>query len=383
MTELANALRLKFGTPAKALKALGLDESLLRQKEHEMRPTRFEALAIRTTARAVNPLLAFDAQVDYAPIFKGLTSKNFKERRPAILTGLKTALAGKTLAGDAALNLTHVGKTLDRIKAMPTALALDAACTEKEAKDAEMESKGKNKEDDKAEDKKAFDAEPTRAMLKEKGMSEDDIESVMDCMMESMPEEFRKEKDKAEDEEPENALDEDDDEDETAEEKAARMRKEAKDKKAKDKARDEKEDDDKAAKAKDAKDKKAMDERLKGMITMDEAKAIAEGAVAAERSRNAALHEAREFVRPIVGDLPMALDSAVKVLRAAATARGVSNVDKINEAGLRTILEMQAPAGAHSGGYDRSNFAMDSAEDGDGDSGFASRWPEASRIGHA
>lgn len=83
MNSLREALRKKFRTPKEALRALGLDEKLLGTshqalKEHHMsgatKPTRIEALTVLRAARAVNPLLAFDAAVDYSPIFKGLNS---------------------------------------------------------------------------------------------------------------------------------------------------------------------------------------------------------------------------------------------------------------------------------------------------------------------
>jgi hypothetical protein len=366
------ALRKKFRTPREALQALGLDESLLDvpprlafDGANPMNPTRLEYLAVTRAARALNPLLAFDAKVEYGPIFKGLTTANFKARKPAIITGLKAALKGKTLAGDAEINMGHIAKMLDHMEnaaggdmkksldesvSKPQHNAMEAAAHGSSNLDIPKEV---GKEFAEADRGKSFDAEPMKGFLREKGMSEDDIEHIMDMMP-------------GEEDPPENALDE------SEEEKAEREKKEkeAADKKAADEAAA-------AEKDKDAKDMKAMDERLKGMVTQDAMKEAIKSAVAAERTNTQAAHEAREFVRPYVGELPLALDSAEKVLRNAATALGIKNAEKINIEGLRTIIELQPRAGAREPAFDA--MAQDEADSGASD--FTKRFPDAGRIG--
>lgn len=368
------ALRKKFRTPREALQALGLDESLLDitrlafDGANNMTPTRLEYLAVTRAARALNPLLAFDAKVEYGPIFKGLTTANIKARKPAILTGLKAALKGKTLAADAEINMGHIAKMLDHMESAAGGdmkKSLDESVSKPQHNAMEAAAHGSSNLDipknvgeefAKADTGKSFDAEPMKGFMREKGMSEDDIQHIMDMMP-------------GEEDPPENALDE------SEEEKAERKKKEkeASDKKAADEAAAAGEKD------KDAKDMKAMDERLKGMVTKDAMSEAIKAAVAAERTNTQAAHEAREFVRPYVGELPMALDSAEKVLRSAATALNIRNAEKINIDGLRTIIEMQPRAGAAPGPPYDPSLAQDEADSGASD--FTKRFPEAGRIG--
>ena len=100
--KLADALKQKFGSPKALAAALGLDEELLKSaaekaraklaqdsKETSMsKPTRLEYLLVTRTARALNPQLAFDAKVDYSPVFAGITTKNFAERKTKIVPAL-------------------------------------------------------------------------------------------------------------------------------------------------------------------------------------------------------------------------------------------------------------------------------------------------------
>lgn len=337
-------------------RARGEDASLTADGALKM-PTRLEALALRLTARAVNPLLAFDAKVDYAPVFKGLNTGNFKDRKPKIVTDLKALLKGKTLAADAEFG--HVAKMLDQLEHIAEPKSLDESVSEEQHKAMEAAAHGTSnlgipkdvgKEFSEADKGKTFrDAMP--AFLREKGMSEDDIAHCMDMFP-------------GEDEMPENALDE------TPEQKAEREKKEkeAEDKKAADKA------------AKDEAEKVEKEKGMDKMVTKDAMNAAIKeavtGAVDTERKNNVATAEARAFVRPWVGDLSMALDSAEKVFRGAASALGVKNAEKINIEGLRAIIELQPKPGAHPS----QHLAQDSARDGENSSGFYSRFPDASRI---
>jgi uncharacterized protein len=363
--KIADELRKKFKSPREAIAALGLDESLLDVKRLALdgarkMPTRLEALALRLTARAVNPLLAFDAKVDYSPVFKGLNTGNFKDRKPKIVTDLKALVKGKTLAADAEVNMGHVAKMLDHLEHVAEPKSLDESVSEEQHKAMEAAANGHSnlgipkdvgKEFSEADKGKTFrDAMP--AFLREKGMSEDDIKHCMDMFP-------------GEDEMPENALDESEEE----KRKKEAEEKEAKDKKAKDEAE-----------AKEKADKEAKDKGMDKMVTKDAMNAAIKeavtGAVDTERKNNVATAEARAFVRPWVGELSMALDSAEKVYRGAASALGVKNAEKINVEGLRAIIELQPKPGAHPS----ERLAQDSAHDSDNSSGFYGRFPDAARI---
>ena len=361
MGKIADELRKKFKSPREAIAALGLDESLLDVKRLALdgarkMPTRLEALALRLTARAVNPLLAFDAKVDYAPVFKGLNTGNFKDRKPKIVTDLKALVKGKTLAADAEVNMGHVAKMFDHLEHVAEPKSLDESVSEEQHKAMEAAAHGTSnlgipkdvgKEFSEADKGKTFrDAMP--AFLREKGMSEDDIAHCMDMFP-------------GEDEMPENALD-------AAEEE--KKKKEAEEKEAADK------------KAKDEAAEKEKDEKEKGMdkmVTKDAMNAAIKeavtGAVDTERKNNVATAEARAFVRPWVGDLSMALDSAEKVFRGAASALGVKNAEKINIEGLRAIIELQPKPGAHPS----QHLAQDSARE-ENSSTFYKMFPDAARI---
>lgn len=62
-------------------------------------PTRFAAILLSTVAGGMSPILAKDAKLDIKP-FKGLTPKNFAERRPAIEAAIQKAVKGR-MAKDA------------------------------------------------------------------------------------------------------------------------------------------------------------------------------------------------------------------------------------------------------------------------------------------
>lgn len=325
-------------------------------KEKAMKPTRLEYLAVTRAARAINPLLAADAKVEFGPFFAGLTTKNIKDRKVKIVGDIKKALTGKTVAKDASVE--HLAHLLDQLEHTKEPKSLDESVSESQHKAMEAAAHGhsnlgipKNvgEEFERADKGKGFDEGGFKEMLKAKGMSEDDIEEVMDMLPER-------------DEVPENALDE------SEEEKAERERKEkeAKDAKARDEA---------AAKEKEAKDMKAMDQRLKDMEASTN-KAI-EAAVTKERQNARETAEAREFVRPFVGDLPMALDSAEKVLRSAAKALNVEDVDDIHVSALKTIIKMQPKAGAQAHDGVSPHLAADAASA----KGFNERFPAAARIG--
>jgi len=195
------------------------------------------------------------------------------------------------------------------------------------------------------------------------------------------------------------AKDESEEEEETEEAKAERMamEKKARDKKAKDKkARDAKARDRKARdmKAKDwedeeeeaededlsesereekkeARDRKARDMKAKDKKAMDAAIATATTAVIARM--NAAV-EAREIVRPIIGNVSMALDSAEAIYKLALDAHKVDTTG-VNPEGYRAMVKMIRRPGEQT-----RALALDSAGDG---GGLDAMFPTLSRIGQS
>lgn len=119
-------------------------------------------------------------------------------------------------------------------------------------------------------------------------------------------------------------------------------------------AMDEEEDDDKV-------DKKAMDAAI-----ADAVKTATENANRTQRD----IREAEEVVRPYVGKLAMAHDSAAGVFRTALGALGVKDVDKLHPDALKPILlAMPLPNTAKPA----ATVAMDAA----GVTSFFERYPEA------
>lgn len=63
----------------------------------------------------LQPLMAADSKPDLAPFLVGVTAKNFKASRAAILAGVRRATAGK-LAADAVLDLDAVGRMIETLE---------------------------------------------------------------------------------------------------------------------------------------------------------------------------------------------------------------------------------------------------------------------------
>lgn len=194
------------------------------------------------------------------------------------------------------------------------ALGLDESLIEEKAKDEEEE----------GEKKKAEDADTPENFLKSK-MSEDDFA------------EYKKmcdAKDKAKDSE-----EEDDPEDKGKKPPLGS-------KKATDKGRDAlPEEFKKKEKAEDEDDPRAMDEKIRD-------------AVQAERTRIRGVAEAEKFIRPWVGELLVAMDSAEDVYKRALTMQGVKGLDKIHPSAYRALLEAQPKPGARNRDHHTGTGAM-------------------------
>jgi hypothetical protein len=199
------------------------------------------------------------------------------------------------------------------------------------------------------------------------GMTEDDFENL------------KKMHEGSKDEMPENALDEEEEnvniEVEEGEDEGGKIEEEE----AEDEIEEEEGEDRKPAKdSKHAKDS-AMKAKPKP-ITQDEVNKVVQAAVATERKNSQRMMEAREMVRPWVGDLPMALDSAEKVYRAAATALEIEGAETIHPSALPTLIKMQPKPGTQSQmAHDSRDIAVDSKTA----KSFHERFPGSERIGVA
>jgi len=373
MTRLGDALREKYRDPRDVIRTLGLDAALLDQKGKNMpKPTKFANTALQLTAAAIKPLLAKDAKINLMPVFKDVTAKNFKAQK--IKIALDAALKGK-LAKDADPHMGHVVKLLDAIEGTSSNVA-DESVSESQHNAMEAAAHGESnlgipekvgKDFEKADKGKTFDAEPFKAFLKEKGMSEDDIMKACDMMPKpAMDDEEVDEDEKEKDASFEGVKDpandasfEKDKEEDSAKEGEAKDKaaKDAEIKAAKDKA------------AKDEAEKKAKDS-MKDMVSkgaMDAAiKAATDATVKRVTETARQIRIALDEVRPWVGEIPatMAFDSAEQVRRHALKMMGVDGAEEIHESALSKIISLHPKPGARPaerGGDSGEQLGMDEA----------------------
>jgi hypothetical protein len=118
MSELADALRRKYGTPAAAVAALGLDQSLLSQETKTVTLSPQALMARRVLQNYLRPRLAQDARVDYDAILKDVSERNWKPQE--IARSVKSRVRSK-LAQDA--DLTEIAKALAAVA--PTLAGVD------------------------------------------------------------------------------------------------------------------------------------------------------------------------------------------------------------------------------------------------------------------
>ena len=278
--------------------------------------TRKGAVAMGALMIALKPKLAMDAKIDLAPLFKGVTAKNFKEKKPAIIEGVTTLTAGK-LAQDASIN--DVAALLDSLEGVEPAEAADDDATS----GLPIVGKGPN------ETTMDAGAEGVRQFLTGK-LSDEDIAKV--CSMIDGG----------------GAADEDPDNDADTNAPAPAL------------------DEDKD---KEMVDKPAMDSAI--------AKAVAdtEATVTARITKSQReIRDAERKVRPYVGELAIACDSAESVYRAALTALGLGDkIKDVHSSALAAILDMQPLP-------DRRPKAPIVAMDSAGAKSFAERFPDANRI---
>jgi hypothetical protein len=116
--------------------------------------------------------------------------------------------------------------------------------------------------------------------------------------------------------------------------------------------------------------KPAMDAAIKGAVAQAKADMRAEARAAAE---------ARQVVRPWVGEVSIAFDTADSILEHSLKSLGIS-VKGVHPSAFRTILENLPKPGSSVGGRKQRELAMDEAPGKDRGSDLAKRFPHAGRI---
>jgi hypothetical protein len=302
--------------------------------------SRTACISLGALAAFLSPKLAKDAKLDITPAFSALTAKNFKEQKPKIVAALTKLTAGK-LAQDA--DLDGIVELLDKLESVSD----DAA----EVANANSALPILRDDDDATSPRRlrdeTMDADPmvaSREFLNGK-LSPEDLKTY-DEMCAKKP-----------------VMDAE----ETEEEKAAREKKEAEKKKA-DGAQDE------------PPPFKGKPEVGKGPVpitkpAMDAAiKLAVDAAVKQTREDQKALREAEEAVRPYVGKLAMAHDSAADVYRTALSTLGVKDVEKIDASAYPALLA------ALPNPNDRVKRMPAMALDAASEKSFAERFPGAASI---
>jgi 8-oxo-dGTP pyrophosphatase MutT (NUDIX family) len=119
---------------------------------------------------------------------------------------------------------------------------------------------------------------------------------------------------------------------------------------------------------------KAVEEKTKDMVDKKAMDQAIEAATKTERKRQQDIADAREDVRPLVGSLKGAFDSAEGVYQAALGVMGVADADKITGIpALKAVLKAQRPQG---GQAPKPSLATDAKVEDD----LAKRFPHAARI---
>lgn len=160
-----------------------------------------------------------------------------------------------------------------------------------------------------------------------------------------------------------------------------------KDKKKKDKAKDEDDDkdDDKdnkkkfMKKAEDEKDDKDKDDMVSKKAMDSAIGSAVENAVKRERDRQKAVRSAYDAVKPYVGELAVAYDSADEIYKAALKAMGYEGLDSIHPSAYPSMLKHAPMPGLRNRSRHNPVIASDSAN---GSKSIKDYFPGAEKIGH-
>jgi len=299
-----------------------------------------QALLASGALRAyLKPKLAADTKLDLNSILQSVTAANWEDQKPMIKTALDKALVGK-LAKDAEIcDIIDILKELD------------------DAVDKEDDEMGADEKDEDDEEEKKKKAKEGAEKLKEAAEDEkDDDDPYLKPKMKAADE--KDDEDEDDDDEKKSASDEsDDDEDEgetrAKDRKGARDRRAAKDRKgARDKA--------KGMDQQPMVTKAAMDAAIATAVSLA-TKRAAQEAESSTIARLRAIAEAEKAVRPYIGEIAVAQDSAAAVYRLALDAAGV-DLTGVPEAAFPAMVKLlpkpddQPKAAAKS-----SRVALDSA----------------------
>jgi hypothetical protein len=116
------------------------------------------------------------------------------------------------------------------------------------------------------------------------------------------------------------------------------------------------------------------------MVTQDAMNAAIKAATDAERKRQRDIRDAERDVRPWVGEMSMAFDSAEAVYKAALDMAGVKDIGNVDVKTYQAILKLVPRPGQRMGAVmTRDDLAMDSAEEGA--ASYDEMFPDAGRIG--
>lgn len=289
--------------------------------------SRKAALMLGAASAFLLPKLASDAKIELTPLFKGINSKTYKAKRKSLLVAMDKALEGK-LAEDASAE--GLAELLDALECSPMAEAADAdplPQKEVDGQDDDLEDDDAAMDEEEEKKKAAMDAE------------EEKKKAAMDS--------FLKEKLSAQDKAAWDALSAGKAQDEPPEFKGKP----------------------KVGGGMDAEEdkpvpKKAMDAAIKEAV---------KSATAAAAKNASEIRDAEKLVRPLVGEIAIACDSAEAVHRAALKMLGVDAKD-IHASALPTLLKMQKAPG------DRSRHEPVIAQDAAAAADFEKRYPGASAI---
>ncbi len=303
------------------------DEAL---KENDMKATRFGAMTLSLTAASIAPLLAMDQKIVLPKdLFAPLTTKNFKDSRDKLLSGVRSAVDGKLRTG-IALDATmkdfanaidaftdDVTAGVDEPAPEEKASAMEAAAAVEPAKPI-------------AAPGSTYDAEPLKGFLKQYGMDDANIAKCMDMMPKALA----------------------GDEGESDEDKAKREAKEKEESAAKDAAIAAKD-----AEMKDMVSKPAMDAAIDAAVT---------AATKKVRETEQGIRVALVDVKPWVGELPvtLAFDSAEGVYRQAAKILAIDGADKMHADALFPVIKSHPKPGAKTSDGQSSSLAMDASSVG-------------------
>lgn len=283
------------------------------------------------------PKLAADAKVDLTSVFAGITNKNIVERKPIILNGVRSAVKGK-LAMDA--DIGDLVKLLDAVSSAPVADSEDPIADP--AVDPAVDPALAAPPVDPVPEAK--DDDPTAAIMEflQGKLTPEDLAQLQALMK------------------PEAAAD-------PAAAPPADPAAPPADPAAppKDPAEDAEMDDLTA----NDQDDPAMQNTV-SKPAMDAAIASAEARVI---KTHRDIRDAERAVRPYVGDLAIACDSAESVYRHALKMLGVKGAETIHASALPAMLEMQPLPGARK---TAPTLSMDAAAA----KGFSDRFPETHRI---